>query len=100
MGMEHFDAADSVRRSSGSFDSAAFSIEVERLIARCTPELIARAPELGSPDRTPVFILGMPRSGTTLVEQIVSMHPEVAPGGELNFWNERGAAWHSSFVAG
>src|SRR5262249_14068142 len=71
-----------------------------RLIARCTLELIARAPELGSPDRTPVFILGMPRSGTTLVEQIVSMHPEVAPGGELNFWNERGAAWHSSFVAG
>ena len=33
----------------------------------------------------------MPRSGTTLVEQIVSMHPEVGAGGELHFWNERGA---------
>jgi hypothetical protein len=38
----------------------------------------------------------MPRSGTTLVEQIVSSHPEVRAGGELNFWNERGAAWHQA----
>jgi tetratricopeptide (TPR) repeat protein len=96
LAMQHFDAADAVRRSSLAFDSAAFSIEIDRLIARCTPELMARAPELGSSDATPVLILGMPRSGTTLVEQIVSMHPEVGAGGELNFWNERGATWHSS----
>ena len=100
MAMQHFDAADAVRRSCASFDSAAFSIEIDRLIARCTPEWIARAPELGSSDATPVLIVGMPRSGTTLVEQIVSMHPEVGAGGELHFWNQRGAAWHSSGVAG
>jgi len=100
LAMQHFDAADAVRRGSASFDSAAFSIETDRLIARCTPELIARAPELGSSDATPVLILGMPRSGTTLVEQIVSMHPEVGAGDELNFWNERGAAWHRSGVTG
>ena len=35
----------------------------------------------------------MPRSGTTLVEQILSSHPQVTAGGELNFWNERGMAW-------
>jgi hypothetical protein len=69
---------------------------VDRLIARCTPELIARATELGSGDATPVLIIGMPRSGTTLVEQIVSMHPEVGAGGELNFWNQRGPAWSGS----
>ena len=85
-----------MRRASAPFDSAAFSIEVDRLIARCTPEFIAQASELGSEDATPVLIIGMPRSGTTLVEQIVSMHPEVAGGGELNFWNERGAAWRGS----
>jgi tetratricopeptide (TPR) repeat protein len=100
LAMQHFDAADVVRRGSASFDSAAFSIETDRLIARCTPELIARAPELGSGDATPVLILGMPRSGTTLVEQIVSMHPEVGAGDELNFWNERGAAWHRSGATG
>jgi tetratricopeptide (TPR) repeat protein len=100
LAMQHFDAADAVRRSYTSFDSAAFSIETDRLIARCTPELIARALELGSADATPVLILGMPRSGTTLVEQIISMHPEVGAGDELNFWNERGAQWHVSYSAG
>jgi len=100
LAMHHFDAADAVRRGSASFDSAAFSIEVDRLIASCTPEFIARAPELGSSDATPVLIIGMPRYGTTLVEQIVSMHPEVGAGGELNFWNERGAEWHRAGAAG
>jgi tetratricopeptide (TPR) repeat protein len=99
LAMQHFDAATAVRQSSASFDSAAFSLETDRLIARCTPEWIARASELGSPDATPVLILGMPRSGTTLVEQIISMHPEVGAGDELNFWNERGAVWHSSGTA-
>jgi tetratricopeptide (TPR) repeat protein len=92
--MQHCDAADALREGSVAFDSAAFDREVERLIERCGPALIARAPELGSSDATPVLIVGMPRSGTTLVEQIVSSHPEVSGAGELNFWNEHGAAWH------
>jgi tetratricopeptide (TPR) repeat protein len=100
LAMQHFDAADAVRRASASFDSAAFSSEIDRLIARSTPAWIAQAQELGSPDATPVLIVGMPRSGTTLVEQIVSMHPEVAAGGELHFWRQRGAAWHRSGAAG
>jgi tetratricopeptide (TPR) repeat protein len=99
MAMQHFDAADAVRRGIAPFDSAAFAAEIERLIARCTPELMAQAPGLGSSDATPVLIIGMPRSGTTLIEQIVSMHPEVGAGGELNFWNERGAAWHRAGAA-
>jgi tetratricopeptide (TPR) repeat protein len=100
LAMQHFDAADAMRRSTVRFDSAAFSTEINRLIARCTPELIARAPELGSSDATPVLILGMPRSGTTLVEQIISMHPEVGAGAELHFWNQRGAEWHRSASSG
>src|ERR1700674_181216 len=46
LAMQHLDAADAVRRGSASFDSAAFSIEIDRLIARCTPEWIAQASEL------------------------------------------------------
>jgi LPS sulfotransferase NodH len=100
LAMKHFDAADSVRRGTTSFDSAAFSTESERLIARCTPALMTQAPQVGNSDATPVLIMGMPRSGTTLVEQIISSHPEVGAGGELNFWNERGAEWHRSGAAG
>ena len=44
----------------------------------------------GNDDETPVLVLGMPRSGTTLIERIVSSHPQVAGGGELPFWNEHG----------
>ncbi len=100
LAMQHFDAADEVRRESASFDAEAFSREIDRLIARCTPALIASAPGRGSSDATPLLIVGMPRSGTTLVEQVVSMHPEVGAGGELNFWNQRGAAWHGSGAIG
>ena len=97
--MGHFDAADAVRCGSVMFDSAAFALETDRLIARCKPDSMSRAAALGSGDATPVLILGMPRSGTTLVEQIVSSHPQVGAGGELNFWNERGAAWHRGGAA-
>ncbi len=100
LAMRHLDAADAVRRGSASFDSAAFDIEIDHLIDRITPDLIARAGELGCDDATPVVIIGMPRSGTTLVEQIISSHPEVVAGGELNFWNERGAAWRQAGPAG
>ncbi len=100
LAMRHFDTADAVRRGYAPFDPAAFSVEIDRMIARCTHAWIARASEAGSSDATPVLILGMPRSGTTLVEQIVSMHPQAGAGGELHFWNQRGAAWHSLGGAG
>src|SRR5271167_3913737 len=48
LAMQHFDAADVVRQGTVRFDSGAFSIEIDRLITRCTPEWIARASELGS----------------------------------------------------
>ena len=104
LAMQHLDAGTAVRQGFVSFDSAAFAVEIDRIIARCTSELMARAPELGSEfgsqDATPILILGMPRSGTTLVEQIVSNHPDVAAAGELHFWNGRGAVWHDSGAAG
>jgi tetratricopeptide (TPR) repeat protein len=100
LAMQHFDAADAVRRGSASFDSASFSIVIDRLIVHCAPEMIAQAHELGSSDATPVLIIGMPRSGTTLVEQIVSNHPEVGAGEELHFWNQRGAESLRSGPAG
>jgi tetratricopeptide (TPR) repeat protein len=91
--MRHFDAADAERRTTSVFDNAAFDRQIDRLIAIFTPELVARAPTLGLGDTTPLLIVGLPRSGTTLVEQILSCHPDVSAGGELNFWNERAAAW-------
>jgi len=44
-----------------------------------------------SRSETPVLIVGMMRSGTTLVEQILSSHPEIGAGGELTFWGDAAA---------
>lgn len=52
----------------------------------CGVRIRQRTPEL------PVLIVGMLRSGTTLVEQILSSHPEIGGGDELTFWSEKAAA--------
>jgi hypothetical protein len=60
---------------------------------RCTGDFFARNGNVGRQDHTLVVILGMPRSGTTLVEQILSSHREIAGAGELDFWRPRTADW-------
>lgn len=89
--MAHFDTGNAIERRGLNFDRAAFAAAVDNLIARFTPETFAAHAGYGRADPTPVLVLGMPRSGTTLVEQVISSHPAVAGGGELRFWNERGA---------
>lgn len=56
---------------------------VDRAIAVFTPAFMARHATVGDPSRAPIFILGMPRSGSTLVEQILSMHPQIEGTQEL-----------------
>ncbi|WP_317930590.1 tetratricopeptide repeat-containing sulfotransferase family protein [Halioxenophilus sp. WMMB6] len=48
-------------------------------------EFIERFSQFGNADATPIFIVGMPRSGTSLVEQILASHSQVYGAGELNF---------------
>lgn len=55
-----------------------------RIIAANSAETLRRQPCGGDPTEAPVFILGMPRSGTTLTEQILSRHPAVFAGGEMS----------------
>jgi hypothetical protein len=56
---------------------------IDRLIDAFTPELLARGRSWGDPDPRPVLIVGLPRSGTTLIEQILASHPAVHGAGEL-----------------
>jgi tetratricopeptide (TPR) repeat protein len=51
-----------------------------------TKEALEAAREGASDSALPVFVIGMPRSGTTLVEQIIASHPAAYGAGELDFW--------------
>ncbi len=57
---------------------------VSLLIKQFRPEFFERVKNWGLPTETPVFIVGMPRSGTTLLEQILGSHPQMFGAGELS----------------
>ena len=90
--MRQFDLANRIRRGLQPFDRACVMRHLRDAIARYTPRFFAERSGFGVADETPVFVLGMPRSGTTLVEQIVSSHPRVVGAGELPFWREQAIA--------
>ncbi|MFP3249364.1 MAG: sulfotransferase [Paraburkholderia sp.] len=81
---QHFNAGNRQKRASLGYDSVATGQWMERVAETFTPELYARLQGAGAPSELPVFIVGMPRSGTTLIEQIVSSHPQVTGAGELS----------------
>ena len=96
----HFQAANLLRAQVARLDHRDCVARIDRIIAG------SRAGQGGPPPGpkppsgpTPVFIVGMPRSGTTLVEQIVSSHPDVAGGGELRFWTAQGSVWDRTGAA-
>jgi tetratricopeptide (TPR) repeat protein len=98
--IRHFDAANRIEKPLAGYDREQLTAWVELLTRRCTPAYFREHAALGADDETPVFVLGMPRSGTTLVEQILSSHPRIAAGGEMPFWLKRGPAWEHSGAAG
>ncbi len=66
-----------------AFDRDHFRRLVDSLIGRDWPEIFRRTTGWGDASGLPVFVVGMPRSGTTLVEQIAASHPQVFGAGEL-----------------
>lgn len=85
---EAFDAAReandrTIELRGGRFDTAAHSRNVQRAMDAWTRETIAGLARSGEKSELPVFIVGMPRSGTSLVEQILASHPGAFGAGEL-----------------
>jgi hypothetical protein len=82
------DAFDQARRANALFrrphDPDAHAAFVSRSVAYFTRDQLDSLPRATHGDRRPVFIVGMPRSGTTLVEQILASHPRVCAAGELD----------------
>jgi tetratricopeptide (TPR) repeat protein len=80
---EHLNAANRRRRATLLYDPVATSAWLERVAQIITPGWMHQFQGAGEPSEIPIFIVGMPRSGTSLVEQILASHPEVHGAGEL-----------------
>jgi hypothetical protein len=65
------------------FDIEALRRQMDDLIELATPDFFSAAASWGNASQAPVFIVGMPRSGTSLVEQIAASHSRVFGAGEL-----------------
>lgn len=67
-----------------AFDAAAFTTIVDQIIARFDARFFEDHAGWGDASDLPVFVIGMPRSGTSLIEQIAASHPSVHGAGELS----------------
>jgi tetratricopeptide (TPR) repeat protein len=81
----HYDAGNALARQMLPFQPEKLIAETDRNIALFPPGYIERLPN-GSDSNLPILIVGTPRSGTTLTEQIVSSHTDVGAAGECLYW--------------
>ena len=73
----HYEKGNALRKKRVAYDEDESADQVRRARALFTPEFFRERAGSGSPARDPIFIVGLPRSGSTLIEQILSSHSEV-----------------------
>lgn len=79
----YFERGNRLQDAKYQFDPWMLAQAAFLLIENCTTDLFDQKCRVGNPTEMPVFIIGTPRSGTTLTEQILSSHPDVFGAGEL-----------------
>lgn len=89
--ISYYDAAhQEILAEATPYNQPAFQAEVDSIIEKYDLSTSNAQEVSGSDSAIPLLIVGMMRSGTSLVEQILSSHPEVAAGDELAFWRDFG----------
>ncbi|WP_245475975.1 tetratricopeptide repeat-containing sulfotransferase family protein [Mesorhizobium sp. M7A.F.Ca.US.006.01.1.1] len=81
---DYFAEGNAIRRKGIDYDQARTRAEFEAMKATFDAGFFEKHRPSSISDDTPIFIVGMPRSGTTLVEQIIASHPQVYGAGELS----------------
>jgi tetratricopeptide (TPR) repeat protein len=76
-----------LKTSADDYDRKERSRLIDELMRVYSRESISKIGATGSASVKPVFVVGMPRSGTSLAEQIIASHPAAYGAGELDFWN-------------
>ncbi|HYM44090.1 MAG TPA: sulfotransferase [Steroidobacteraceae bacterium] len=80
-------ANELLKASARPYDPAARASLVGELIGAYSRAALSRSHPRASSSQQPVLVIGMPRSGTSLVEQIIASHPDASGAGELDFWS-------------
>lgn len=83
----YYATANAIQKKVTNYDKSAYERGINDTITVFTREFFNKFAALGTDRERPVFIVGMPRSGTTLTEQILVSHPLVADGGELEYFS-------------
>jgi tetratricopeptide (TPR) repeat protein len=73
----HYAQGARIRRGQVDYDAAETTAQLARSKALFTPDFLAERAGQGHPDPAPIFVVGLPRSGSTLVEQILASHSQV-----------------------
>lgn len=81
---QHMTKGNALMRRRISYDEVGTLAEFANIKAAFSPTLMREKADIGDQSTVPVFIIGMPRSGTTLVEQILASHPQIFGAGELS----------------
>lgn len=84
---KYYERGNRLRNASYDYQPQKQEAKYDALISLFTREFVEEHQHLGIQDNMPIFIVGMPRSGTTLTEQIISSHPLVIGAGEVDFWH-------------
>jgi tetratricopeptide (TPR) repeat protein len=80
----HLDAGNRLKRQHVTYDERGTLMLMQRIGGAFTRDVLRDRSNVGHDSEAPVFVIGMPRSGTSLVEQILASHPRVFGAGELN----------------
>ncbi len=83
---EHYQRGNALVRKGFDYSAEAFTRRADEIV-RCFDEVLQiHGPVTGHSSSRPVFVVGMPRSGTSLVEQVLATHPQISGAGELAFF--------------
>lgn len=85
---EQFMAGAAIKRKKLNYDEMPTLRLFDRIKHVFTPKLLEEQAGFGDPNLRPIFIVGMPRSGSTLVEQILASHPQVYGAGEVKYLHQ------------
>jgi tetratricopeptide (TPR) repeat protein len=82
---EYFEKAGNVVTSIANYNVASDIVIIDTIIKTCSSDWLKQGPTPPVQDKTPLFVVGLPRTGTTLTERIVASHSQVASVGETEF---------------